>query len=119
MKIFNFTNGVKGELLGNVKLPDSLGATLSDGDDYIHIEISGCSYHNSAHIEYGEPCKDWSEKPILPSDYNVDAICFCTGKFEVGDNKYEWHWNFLATAEWLTKNGYPTEDGKKLLKEVA
>ena len=39
MKIFNFTTGEKGILLGEVQLPSSLGATLSDGDDYIHITI--------------------------------------------------------------------------------
>ena len=60
--------------------------------------------------------KDWSEEPILPGDYNVEAICFCTGKTDKGaDFGSTWDWNFLATPEWLTKNGYPTEDGISLL----
>ena len=115
MKIFDFTNGVKGEYLGEVLPPSSMGATLSDGDDWIHITISGCSFHNSAHIEL----PDWSEISILPTDYNVQAICFCTGKFDMGLDKGKWDWNFLATPEWLTQHGYPTEDGKTLLQEVA
>ena len=115
MKIFDFTNGIKGEQLGEIQLPSSLGATLSDGDDWIHITISGCRFHNSARIEL----PDWSEKPILPTDYNVQAVCFCTGKFDTGLDKGKWDWNFLATPEWLTRNGYPTQDGIALLKEVA
>ena len=120
MKIFDFTNGVKGEFLGEVQLPSSMGATLSgsscNGSDWIHITISGCSFHNSAHIEM----RDWSEKPILPSDYDVQAICFCTGKTNKGsDFGSTWDWNFLATPEWLTKNGYPTEDGISLLQKTA
>ena len=119
MKIFDFTNGTKGEFLGEVQLPSSLGATLSgsscNGSDWIHITISGCDFHNSAHIEM----PDWSETPILPSDYNVQAICFCIGKFDNGLDKGKWDWNFLATPQWLTKHGYPTEDGISLLQEVA
>jgi len=121
MKIFDFENGVKGELLGEVQLPSSIGATLSDGNDYVHITISGCSFHNSAKYELD----GWDgEFSILPSNYNIDgipveAICFCSGKFDTGLDKGKWDWHFLATPEWLTRNGYPTKDGISLLKEVA
>ena len=69
MKIFDFENGEKGMLLGEVPLPSSLGATLSDGDDYVHITISGCGFHNSATYELN----GWdAEIPILPSNYNIE-----------------------------------------------
>ena len=120
MRVFDFENGEKGILLGEVQLPSSLGATLSDGDDYIHITISGCSYHNSANFEMDGLN---GELPILPSNYIIDgipvtAICFCTGLFDNGTRKGEWDWCFLATPDWLTRNGYPTKDGIALLKEA-
>ena len=97
MKIFDFTNGVKGELLGESRLPDSQGcARMVEGtnDEYSPFEVSGMTFHESAHLINNDE--------ILPEDYKVDAICFCTGQVQDGT----WCWSFLATTEWLKENGY-------------
>jgi len=97
MKIFNFTNGVKGELLGESWLPDSQGCTrMVEGKDneYASFQVSGMTFHEDAHLI--------NDDEILPEDYGTDAICFCTGQWQDGT----WEWSFLATTKWLKENGY-------------
>ena len=97
MKIFNFDKGVKGEMLGESNLPQSSGSCLRkvDTGEYVHLVVDGKSFHENSFERF-------SNKEIKPEDFNTEAICFCTGKYQ--DDK--WHWEFLATDKWLKENGY-------------
>lgn len=93
MKIFDFTNGRKGEELGWAKRPDFCADSLVERDgEIIKLKSGRYQYHNAAGT--GLPGK---EKLINPSDYNVDAICFCLGSFRCGDEEI-WEWCYLTST---------------------
>ena len=99
MKIFDFTNGVKGNELGTSKMFDCLGCgRISKKTGRVEtLEISNCVFHEDMSIYVGGD----NYKEVMPEDYGVEAICFCEGEIYG-----EWVWHFLATDKWLKENGH-------------
>ncbi len=110
MKVFDFTNGTKGELLANIKLTDYAGGWLIEkAGSTFKVQLAGAhgrkndrwSWHsNAGHRVKGERIN------IDPKDFGVEAICFCTGEFfhqwHAGhpDAKSHWAWEVIGTTDW-------------------
>ena len=110
MKVFNFTDGTKGELLANINLPDYAGGSLVEkAGSTFKVKLSGAhggkddrwTWHaNAGHNLNGR------DVHIDPKDFGVEAICFCTGEFfhqwHAGhpDAESHWDWNVIGTADW-------------------
>jgi len=93
MKVFDFTNGTKGELLGHIKLTDYAGGWL--------VEKAGSTFKVTLSGTYGG-----KDVHIDPKDFGADAVCFCTGEFfhqwHDGHPEAEshWCWNVIGTTDW-------------------
>jgi hypothetical protein len=110
MKVFDFTNGTKGDLLGHIKITDYAGGWFVEKDgSTFKVQLSGAhgrkndrwSWHsNAGHTVKGERIN------IDPKDFGVEAICFCTGEFfhQWGEGhpeaKSHWQWDVIGTADW-------------------
>jgi len=83
MKIFDFSEGKKGELLAD-DMPKATGKFGLVGNTEVSISryrfCRDCQYH--------------------AADYGVEAICFCVGKV-VGGEEDEWEWWFTADLSWV------------------
>lgn len=118
MQVFDFTNGQKGELLGNIKIANSKAGWLVTKNDKVYkVELAnavpGWEWHSGAtylRYENNEPVEDVQ---ITPEMFGVEAICFCTGCWKIGTNDdgtrdEQWQWTVLGTTEWnrnSCKNG--------------
>jgi hypothetical protein len=113
MKVFDFTNGVKGEQVGVIPRANSTGGWL--------VEKNGQTYRVELNGDYGASNQKWtwhtdatylengSEIQINPTDFGVEAVCFCFGEFAVDRDNYEWWWSVVGTTEWnrnACKAGY-------------
>lgn len=114
MKVFDFTDGVKGDLLGNISLVVATGGW--------NVEKAGSTYKvrlaNPADVQapsdYASVKWTWhsdaahnvggKETPIKPEDFGVGAVCFCAGEFNVygsgADAEWCWEWNVIGTTAW-------------------
>lgn len=98
MKVFDYSDGCKGELVGNVKLAGGLhGHSTRKGDKVYRIALagapSGWEWHSGAdHLIRGERTK------ITPEQFGCEAICFCVGEWNDG-----WKWVVLGTNDWNGK----------------
>ena len=117
MKVFDFTDGKKGDLLGDIKLAGWHGGC--------YVEKNGKSFKvelanprdvlpiagGKAGIKWVWALKatntiDNKEAPIKPEDFGVGAICFCIGEFYVAwhvghpEVEREWWWTVIGTADW-------------------
>ncbi len=117
MKVFNFTDGVKGELLGDIKV----SSAHSGG----HVEKNGVNYKvelanpaNVKPVSGGKSGAEWTwhhavehrvdgeTKDITAEDFGVGAICFCTGEYYVAwyaghpEVQTEWWWTVVGTNDW-------------------
>ena len=113
MKIFDFTNGVKGEQIGFVPRANSTGSHF--------VEKNGQTYKVELNGNHGKSNEKWSwhteatyyengsDVQINPADFGVGAVCFCFGEFTADRDSYEWWWSVVGTAEWnrsACKAGY-------------
>jgi hypothetical protein len=104
MKVFDFTSGRKGELVGNIKRAGAMhGCLVSKNGKTFRVELAnrpaGWEWHTGAtwlRYEKGEPVEDM---PIRPEDFGVEAICFSTGAFKI-DGQEQWQWTVLGTTDW-------------------
>jgi hypothetical protein len=102
MQIFDFTDGVKGNLLGNCKLMNSSEGWLVRKDDRVYrVEMAnmpeGWSWTGGATwLQWNEDGSN-ADVPILPSDYGVEAICFCWGQTR---HDKVWNWYVVGTTDW-------------------
>jgi|TARA_R110000851_G_scaffold326572_1_gene495400 hypothetical protein len=102
MKIFNFTNGVRGEQVGDCKLENSSeGWLVRKNDKVFRVELAnspdGWGWSTgSAYLPWvdGEPAEQVS---ILPRDFGVEAICYCWGQTM---HDKVWNWRVVGTTEW-------------------
>jgi hypothetical protein len=113
VKIFDFSEGKRGRLLGYARRPTFSGPTFHDGNDWVKIKIAGCDYTSTAgrtgtKLENGAIVADEKTEAYEPGTYGLEAICFCEGKFWAGEDSF-WSWKFLATDAWLAKRGYSKE----------
>jgi len=108
MKIFDFSNGKKGELLGAVQRCDQTGGWLvKKGDKTFKVTLTKT---------HGPSNEEWTWQTdaarfdhdsgtlvsIKPEDFGVGAICFCFGEMRFGsqDNNGIWAWHVVGTQEW-------------------
>jgi len=110
MKVFDFTNGTKGDLLGHIKITDYSGGWFVEKDgSTFKVQLSGAHGRKnerwSWHLNAGHAVKG-KDVDIDPKDFGVDAICFCTGEFfhQWGEGhpeaKSHWQWDVVGTADW-------------------
>ena len=117
MKVFNFTDGKKGDLLGDIKV-----ASAHSGG---HVEKKGVNYKvelanpvNVQPVAGGKSGAEWTwhnavyhrvdgeTKDITAEDFGVGAICFCTGEWyftwHEGHPEAEavWVWTVIGTNDW-------------------
>ena len=98
MKVFNFTNGRKGEELANVKLAGQLGGWIQvhNGQRY-KVELTrkpgGGNWMWRTFADNGFD-------DLKPETFGVEAICFCIGELKAGQGDAEWEWTVLGTTEW-------------------
>lgn len=117
MKVFNFTNGTKGELLADIKIANSLSGwrVTKDGAEF-KVELANPK--NVASIAGGKAGINWEwhksattyangkDTPITPEDFGVDAICFCCGELFVAwheghpEAESVWEWAVIGTTDW-------------------
>lgn len=94
MKIFDFSDGVKGEYLGNV---ESWRGNTGWRNEELGIKdkvmIGPYSYTRKFSAYSGGKTQDF-----VAEDFGVDAVCFCIGQTS-HDGK--WHWHFTANDEWM------------------
>ncbi|MGR3218620.1 MAG: hypothetical protein ACUZ8H_02230 [Candidatus Anammoxibacter sp.] len=100
MKIFNFENGKKGELLTTVSIPNhchgwntSIGKIGSIGK--FTFAIDGGKDIGSVRYSLKE----------LVEKLNVNAICYCIGEITCGAEKPVWEWMYTCAPEYAVKIG--------------
>lgn len=105
MQIFDFTDGVKGELLGETSICHASGGWLVEKNNQTY-KISIANPRNNANQaekwHWAISAENKKRIEIKPEDYGVEAICFCKGEFWAGndfDNSY-WVWIVLGTNDW-------------------
>lgn len=92
MKVFDYTGGKKGALLGDIARPSYHGGCLRD-DVFYSNKDERFQFHFSA----GRTFKG-VDTPIDVSEFGVDAICFCIGEWTTGNTSgSEWVWCTLYT----------------------
>ena len=110
MKIFNYTDGTKGEQIGNTKLMNSSAGWFVHKNGRVYqVELANAPEgwvwtSGATWLAYkdGEPTGD---VPILPEQFGVPAICFSWGKTR---HDGLWNWYVVGTADWnraACKNG--------------
>lgn len=124
MKVFDFTGGTKGKLLGETKKPTALGGwfvkkgdavfkvTLTDAESLPAIagkqEGIQWKWHRDAEKWVGTNT-DGERLPFTPEEFGVEAICFCTGRWntfgQIGTSEEEWTWEWavIGTRDWNRK----------------
>lgn len=116
MKVFDFTNGEKGKLLGEVRVTDfSDGWFVNKNNKVYQVELA----NPKNKIATGDEEKsgiNWTwtsgagwadtEELIKPEDFDVEAICFCTGLWYIywheghPDAVSMWDWSVVGTKNW-------------------
>ena len=108
MKVFDFSAGKKGVMLGESWSPTALyphPTVLVDGQrKYVTIKdktILGKEANVDLHEGACKTYKDAeSEEDYLPKRWGVSAILFCMGKFKAGSG-IVWEWVVVAEPEWI------------------
>lgn len=102
MKIFDFTNGVKGRQLGSTKVMNSSAGWLVSKDGKVYkIELKdpplGWSWTTGATWLLWKKGGETEDIPIRPEDFGVEAICFCWGQEQ---KSKIWNWYVIGTEAW-------------------
>lgn len=96
MKVFDFTNGVKGKLLSEVHRPSYATGCLRDDKFYSNKNKSITFMFGAGSTFKGV------DTPLNPKDFGVEAICYCTGQWNSGEGGAQvWEWDSIGTEEWL------------------
>jgi len=109
MKIYDFSDAVKGEFLGESKRPGNYRHARECGNAGNAYTVKG--KHGEAYIvtevyKWQHPSQVGrapQQVAFTAADFDTDAVLFCTGKD--GD---QWMWYVLATPAWIEaakKNG--------------
>lgn len=111
MRVFDFTDGQKGAELSNTKMPDQLEGWLVRKDGKVYeVDLDESvkrSFGANAEVRWQSGATwlrwqkgGWGEDvKILPEDFGVLAICFCTGLWRTEEETW-WNWVVIGTAEW-------------------
>lgn len=104
MKVFDFTNGQKGKLLGEARRPSWMLGWLTSKGFVVKL-----AKKNALGITFGLGA-GWTEGSqsvyLNPREYGVEAICFCVGEWTCGEDT-AWEWRAIGTRAWV-KNAIHT-----------
>ena len=112
MKVFDFTNGVRGDHIGNVHCTGGGGWIVEKGgdkfkvaltDDKFRAAVPGKGFDEERAGEswaWTNQAFDKNEELITPDQFGVEAICFCLGRFnvfgEIGTDEEQWAWEWFV-----------------------
>ena len=121
MKVFDFTDGVRGDHIGNVHCTGGGGWIVDKGgvkfkvsltDDKFRAAVPGKGFDEDRAGEqwaWTNQAFDKDEELITPEQFGVEAICFCLGRFnvfgEIGTDEEQWSWEWfvIGTRDWNRK----------------
>jgi len=120
MKIFDFSNGKKGEILSHLGLPDGCHGSIVeiDGQQY-RVDLKEPKLTGNYDLSFAKSTDYWSNSagknfPHVDEEalkqWGAEAVLFCTGEWNAGFNKF-WQWHVVGTTEWVKKahqNGWLT-----------
>ena len=110
MKVFDFTSGSKGALLGEISRVSATGGWLvRKGEKVYKVDFTaegkprtkGADFHWTCSASYAE--RDKNERrtgqmvAVRPEDFGVAAICFCQGQ---DASTSTWRWYVMGTDDW-------------------
>ena len=117
MKVFDFTNGTKGDLLGDIKIANSTyGWSVEKNGSTFKVELT--NPQNVEPVAGGKAGFKWTwhsgatnwlegkDHAIKAEDFGVGAVCFCTGEYYVAwhrghpEVQTEWWWTVVGTTDW-------------------
>lgn len=98
MKVFDYSNGVKGKEIGYSAAPDSMSGCKRGNEYFIPKDKRFEFYFRASYRAHGS-C---NTTEIHPEAFGVQAICFCTGKQLIGTDGH-WNWAIMGTDEWLDR----------------
>ena len=122
MKVFDFTNGKRGDQVGNVHCTGGGGwIVVKNGvkfkvelaNDRFRAPVAGKGFDEDRAGQswaWTNQAFDKDEKLITPDQFGVEAICFCLGRFnvfgQIGTDEEEWSWEWfvIGTADWNRKS---------------
>ena len=117
MKVFDFTNGTKGDLLGDITIANSTGGWLVEKNGST-FKVELANPQNVDPVASGKAGAKWAwhkgatnivegkEHAIKAEDFDVGAICFCTGEYYTvwheghPEAQTEWWWEVIGTTDW-------------------
>ena len=117
MKVFDFTNGTKGDLLGDIAIANSTGGSLVEKNGGT-FKVELANPKNVDPVVSGKAGTKWAwhkgatnivegkEHAIKAEDFGVGAICFCTGEYYTvwheghPEAQTEWEWHVIGTTDW-------------------
>lgn len=101
MKIFDFTDGVKGKELAAVKRPGIMGGWIVVKDG-MRFQVKLSEHIKPRGLGKVEWCEgaDNGFGDLKPETFGVGAIIFCMGEWKSGLGDPEWEWNVIGTTDW-------------------
>ena len=117
MQVFDFTDGKKGDLLGQTKVANSIGGWFveKNGSTFKLEMANPCNVEpvagGKAGVKWSWACKATNfvygrNCPITAEYFGVGAICFCTGEYSVTwhighpEAETQWDWHVIGTTDW-------------------
>jgi len=105
MQVFDFTDGVQGKKLADIRIAHGLHGWLVNKDGSVYkVELAnapqGWAWHSGA--DHGFKPED----EITAEQFGVGAICFCIGEvytmWHAGhpEAESEWQWTVIGTTDW-------------------
>lgn len=104
MKIFDFTDGKKGELLTNIELPNYTSGWFTDIGKIGSLQ--GKEFASDAGQDRADRPKSshYTMLDVLKS-LNVKAICYCLGEMQCGQEPAYWDWHYTCEPEYARELG--------------
>ena len=122
MKVFDFTNGKRGDQVGNVLCTGGGGWMVVKNGVKFKVELANDRFRAPVAgkgFDEDRAGQSWAwtnqafykdDKLITPDQFGVEAICFCLGRFnvfgQIGTDEEEWSWEWfvIGTADWNRKS---------------
>lgn len=111
MKIFDFTNGTKGRLIGEVQRVDWCDGLIEMQDkngQEAYLTPKNPMMFGKDSVLRVRSAAGRGKQSYTPEQFGVEAILFCEGQFTAGETT-EWSWSVVGTEEWVVKayrNGF-------------
>ncbi len=105
MKVFDYTNGKKGDFLCEAPRPSfTSGTPNGPHGGFLHLARRSPPGTNwtlqsaAGRSNY----RTGANELLLPEMFGVEAICGCLGEWRAGTDS-AWEWFVIGTEEWLAK----------------